>query len=100
MTVTHAAPALVHPAQTLILDGGAFRFGSEQCGIAVAVTLTHGMASRSQRDGLLVVHRHAGKGLTHVLSCSERIGLAIHTFRVYIYQAHHHCCQRVAAAPG
>jgi hypothetical protein len=45
--------------------------------IAGAVGLAEGVAAGDQRDGLLVVHRHAGEGLADVARRCERVGLAV-----------------------
>src|SRR5581483_10255891 len=69
-----AVPAF--PAEALVLDGGALRLRPDQRRIASTVGLAEAVAAGDQRDGLLVVHRHAEEGLADVLGGGERIGIA------------------------
>jgi hypothetical protein len=41
-----------------------------------------------ERDGLLVVHRHAREGQPHVLRGAERVGLAADALGVDVDEAH------------
>jgi len=41
------------------------------------------VSAGNQRNGLLVIHCHAGKRLANVLGCGERIRLAAGPFRVH-----------------
>ena len=52
--------------------------------------LAEGVAARNQRDGLLVVHRHAVERFTDVLSRRDRIRFAVRSFRIDVNQAHLH----------
>ena len=90
-----AAAGVVHPAQALLFDVGTFRVRAEVRGIAIAVGLADGVAAGGQGHGLLVVHRHAGEGHAHVVRRLQRVGLAVHAFRVHVDQAHQHGGQRV-----
>jgi hypothetical protein len=89
-------PGLVDPAEALLFDGGASGSGPSS-GIAVAVALADGVAAGGQGDGFLVVHRHAGEGLAHVVRGLQRIGIAVDALRVDVDQAHH--APRPAGSP-
>ena len=52
--------------------------------------LAEGVAARNQRDGLLVVHRHAVERFTDVLGRRDRIRFAVRPFRIDVDQAHLH----------
>ncbi len=54
-----------------------------------------GVAAGNQRDGLLVVHRHAEEGFADVLGRRDRIRLAVRPFRVHVDQAHLHRAERI-----
>ena len=62
---------------------------------AGAVGLAEGVAAGDQRDGLLVVHRHAAEGLADVAGRRDRIGVAVRAFRVDVDQAHLHGGERI-----
>ena len=85
----------VLPAQTHVLHRGTFRRNTDQCGIPGPVGLAERMPARDQRDGLVVVHRHPGKGFTDVAGRGHRIGIAVRTFGVDVDQPHLHCRQRL-----
>ena len=72
-----------------------FRLGTDKRRIARAVGLAEGVAAGDQRDGLLVVHRHAGEGLADVLRRGDRIGIAVRAFGVDVDQAHLHRAERL-----
>ena len=72
----------------------AFRFRADQRRIAGAVGLAEAVAAGDQRDGLLVVHRHAAEGLADVLGRRQRIRVAVRTFRVHVDEAHLHGAER------
>ena len=59
------------------------------------MTLTDGVAASCEGCGLFVVHRHTGEGFTYLLCGSQRIRLAVNTFRVHIDQTHLDSRQRV-----
>jgi hypothetical protein len=59
------------------------------------VGLAEGVATGDQRDGLLVVHRHAREGLADVAGGGERIGVAARALGVDVDEAHLHGGQRV-----
>ena len=90
----------VHPAQALVFDLGAFGFGPQRSGIAIAMGLAHGVAATGKRCGFFIVHRHARKGFAHLLGGFQRVGFAVHTLGVHIDQAHLHSRQRVFHGVG
>src|SRR5690606_31954774 len=56
----------VLPAEALLLDRGRLRGLSDVVGRSGAVGLAERVAAGDERDGLLVVHRHAPEGLPDV----------------------------------
>src|SRR5882757_424078 len=89
-----ARAELADPAETLLLDAGGFRLRTDQSGIAGAMGLAEGVTAGNQRDGLLVVHRHARERLADVPRRREGIGIAIRPFRIDVDQAHLHGAER------
>ena len=73
----------------------AFRLRADQRRIAGAVGLAEGVAAGDQRDGLLVVHRHAEERLADVLGRRDRIRIAVRAFRIDVDQAHLHRAERL-----
>jgi hypothetical protein len=67
--------------------------------IARAVALAEGVPAGDERDGLFVVHGHAGEGLADVTAGGDRIRVAVRAFRVHVDQAHLHGGQRVFEIP-
>ena len=61
-----AAAEAILPSESLLFDRSAFRRRADEGGVARAVHLAEGVSARGQRDGLLVVHRHACEGLADV----------------------------------
>ena len=61
--------------------------------------LAEGVAAGDERHRLLVVHRHAGEGLADVPRRSDRIGIAVRTFRVDVNQTHLHGSERIFEFP-
>ena len=59
------------------------------------MALAEGVTAGDQREGLLVVHGHAAEGLANVACRSDRIGLAVGAFRVYIDETHLHGGERI-----
>src|SRR5215471_8172872 len=69
-----AAAKAVLPAEALLLQAGALRFGTDVLGIrGSTMCLTDRVAADNERKGLLVIHRHTAERLSNVLCCSERI---------------------------
>ena len=90
-----ARAELALPAEALVLQRGGVRRRADQRGIACAVGLAEGVAAGDQRDGLLVVHRHAEEGLADVAGGRDRVRLAVRSFRVDVDEAHLHGGQRL-----
>ena len=57
--------------------------------------LAEGVAARDQRNGLLVVHRHAKERFANVLGGSDRVGVAAGAFRIDVDEAHLHGAERL-----
>ncbi len=89
-----AAAEAALPAETLVLDRATLGLGSDQVGIACAVALAEGVTTGDERNGLLVVHRHAGEGLTDVPRRRQGIWVAVRTLGVHVDQAHLHRTER------
>jgi len=87
------------PAEALFLDAGGLGFRADKRRIARAMTLAERVAAGNQRDGLLVVHRHARKGLADVAARSDHIRFAVRPFRVHVDQAHLHGGKRIFKVP-
>ena len=83
------------PAEAHGLDGRAFRLGANMGRVAGAVRLAEGVATGHEGNGLFVVHRHAGEGLTHVAARGDRVGVAVRALRVDVDEAHLDGCERV-----
>ena len=90
-----AGAVLALPAEALILKGAAFRLRSDQRRVARAVGLAEGVAAGDQRDGLLVVHRHAEERFADVFRGGERVRIAVRPFRIDVDQAHLHGAERL-----
>ncbi len=57
--------------------------------------LAKGVPTGDEGNRLLIVHRHAGKGLTDVACRGQRVRVAIRAFRVHVDQAHLYRRQRI-----
>jgi hypothetical protein len=57
--------------------------------------LAEGVTAGDERDGFLVVHRHAGEGFANVLGGGQRIGLPFGPSGIHVDQAHLHGGERV-----
>ncbi|MET3220545.1 hypothetical protein ABIF35_001332 [Bradyrhizobium japonicum] len=90
-----ARSVLALPAETLILERARFRLRSDQRRIARTMGLAEGMTAGDQRDGFLVVHRHAEEGLADVLCRGDRVRLAVRAFRIDVDEAHLHRAERL-----
>ena len=91
-----AAAIGVFPAEPLLLDCGAFGHGADILArIGSAVRLAERVSAGDERDGLLVVHRHARERLADVLGRSERIRVAVRPFRIDVDQTHLHGGERI-----
>src|SRR6185295_5490862 len=77
-----ARAMLALPAETLILDHGAFGLRAEEGRVAGTVGFAESMTTGDQRDGLLVVHCHAEERLADVLGRRDRVWIAVRAFRI------------------
>ena len=64
-------------------------------GVGGAVGLAERVAAGDERDGLLVVHRHAAERLADVAGRRHRIRVAVRALRVDVDQAHLHRTERI-----
>ena len=90
-----AARGVVLPAEALFFQFSALGGRAEVGGATVAVRLADRVAAACQGNGFLVVHGHAGKGDAYIVGCLQRVGFAVHAFRVNVDEAHHHGSQRI-----
>ncbi len=89
MLADAAAFVAADPAEALRDEIAARRRIAEQRGIAIAVRLAEGVAARGQRDGFLMVHRHARKGFLHVARHARVVvRVALRPFGIDVDQAH------------
>jgi hypothetical protein len=91
--VTSRPLVMVSPPGGLGLD-------VDVCGRGRPVGLAESVAAGDQRDGLLVVHRHAPERVADVLRGGNRIRFAIRAFRVHVDQAHLNRGERIREVPG
>ncbi len=73
----------------------ALRLRADQRRIARTVGLAEAVAAGNQRDGLLVVHRHAEERFADVLGRRDRIRIAIGAFRIDVDEAHLYGAERI-----
>ena len=92
-------PKAALPAEALLLDAGALGFRTDQRRIASAMTFAESVSSGDERDGLLVVHRHAREGLSNVAACSDRTRFAVRPFRIDVDQTHLNGGERILEFP-
>ena len=64
-------------------------------GIGRAVGLAERVAAGNERNGLFVVHRHAGEGFADIPRRGERIGIAVGAFRIHVNQTHLNGAERI-----
>src|SRR5207244_1150445 len=70
-----AAAECVCPAQALLLNGGALRFGADILArIGSAVGFAERVPSGNERNSLLVIHRHASERFADIASRGDWIG--------------------------
>src|ERR1017187_7024679 len=94
--ITKTFAKVILPSEALILDVGTFWFGAYiLSGNAGTVGFAEGVAAGNERNGLLVIHRHAGESLPDIACRGKRIRLSIRPFRVHIDQAHLHRSERI-----
>ena len=91
-----AAAERARPAEALLFQGGAFRFGADvSVAVSGAVCLAERVAAGDESHSLLVVHCHSSKGLPDVPCGGQRIRGAVGPFGVHIDEAHLHGTERV-----
>ena len=94
--VALAGAVAVLPAQRLLRERRALGLEGD---VLIRIGRTMGLAERvtagDQRDGLLVVHRHAAEGLADVAGRGHRVGVAVRALGVDVDQAHLHRAERV-----
>src|ERR1700722_12475056 len=61
--------------------------------------LAEGVTTGNQRNGLLVIHRHATKGFANVLRGRQWIRIAVRTLGIHVNQAHLRCPERLFEFP-
>src|SRR5437867_4629284 len=87
--VALAAAKTVLPAETLLLQTGALRFGTDvPDGGGGTVSLADRVAADDERNRLLVVHRHARERLSNVTRRKGRVRLAARALRIHVDQTH------------
>ena len=91
-------PHLFSQPKTLLLDAGGGGLGTQAVGLHGAVGLAERVPAGDQRDGLLVVHRHAAERVADVLGCRERIRIAVRPLRIDVDQAHLNRGERVPSS--
>src|ERR1700720_1779651 len=90
-----AAAERVFPAEALLLNGGALRFGADIFArIGSAVGFAERVPAGNERNGLLVIHRHAGEGFADIARRGDWIGLSIRPLRIHINQSYLTSCER------
>src|SRR5579871_5173922 len=92
---TLAAAEFAFPTEALLFNACRFRFCTNVCGIACAVSFSECVATCNQRNGFLVVHRHTAKCFANVSGCRNGIRFAVWTFRIHIDQSHLHSGKRI-----
>src|SRR5215471_7104823 len=86
----------VSPAETLLLHAATFWFRADILGLnRSAVSFAECMPASDQRDGFLVVHRHAAEGFANVTCRSNWIRLSVGSFRIHVDQAHLNGAERI-----
>src|SRR4029453_13459819 len=85
--VALAAAKSVLPTETLLLQSGALRFGTDVLGGGRGTgCLAARVATPRERNRLLVVHRHAGERLSNVAGGKGRVRLAARALRGHVDQ--------------
>src|SRR5580698_8580414 len=90
----------IFPSKTLILNVGAIRFVADiLSGNAGAVGLAEGVTAGNERNGFLVIHRHARESLSDIPRRGDGIGLSIRSFRIHVDQTQPPRGERVPPVP-
>ena len=81
--------ATVVPAKALLFQSLACRLNAHTLPRLVsAMSLTEGMATRNERHGFRIIHRHSTKGIANIVRRQRWIRVAVGAFWVYIDQTH------------
>src|SRR5580704_9991837 len=83
------------PAEALLLDARGLRLWAHQFRIASTVSFAKAVTAGNERNGLLVIHRHAGESLPDIPRRCQRIRLSIRPFRIHVDQTHLHGRERI-----
>src|SRR5690606_9420154 len=84
------------PTKTLLFDVGSLGLTTYILRrIGGAVALAERVAAGGERDRFVVVHRHALERLANVLRGSERIGVAVRSFRIHVDETHLNRAERI-----
>ena len=76
------------PAQALVLDACGFGLMLDKRRVAGTVGFAEAVATGDERDGLFIVHGHAGEGFADVVRRGDRIGVTVGALGVDVNQAH------------
>ena len=87
------------PAEALLDDAGGFGFRADEGRVARAMAFAESVTAGNERHGLLVVHRHAAEGLADIASRSDRIRIAVRSFRIDVDQSHLDGAERILQFP-
>src|ERR1017187_601047 len=91
-----AAAKRVFPAEALLLDAGGLGCGADILArVGGAVGFSECVPAGNERNGLLVIHRHAGERFPDIACRSDWIGLSIGPFRIHVNQAHLNSAERI-----
>src|ERR1017187_3379294 len=79
------------PAEALLFDAGGFRDWADiPVRIGSTMGFAEGVTAGTERNGLLVIHRHAGESLSDIPCRGNWSRLSIRPFRIHIDQTHVH----------
>src|ERR1019366_2064966 len=94
--IPFARAKFVLPAEALLFDAGGFRHWADiLVRIGSAVGFPESVTAGNERNGLLVIHRHAGESLSDIPCRGNWIRLSIRPFRIHIDQTHLHGSERI-----
>src|SRR5204863_6912520 len=86
----------VCPAETQLLNGRALRFGADIFArIGSAVGLAERVPAGNERNGLLVIHRHASERFADIARRGDWVGLSIGPLRIHVNQSHLNSGERI-----
>src|SRR5205823_5118695 len=85
----------VLPSDELRLYRRGLRFRTDVLRTVRTMGLADGMAADDERNGFLVVHRHASERFANVPCCRERIRLPAGPLGIHVDQTHLHCAERL-----